>query len=75
MFDPRASSAETLHEYDFELTPSPTNDYDAVILAVSHSEFLEQEEDYFQNFCKSGIFIDIKGVYRNKINKLTYWSL
>lgn len=75
VFDPRANSVETLHEYGFELTTTPKNDYIAVILAVSHSEFLEQKEEYFQKFCKSGIFIDIKGVYRNKINKLTYWSL
>jgi UDP-N-acetyl-D-glucosamine/UDP-N-acetyl-D-galactosamine dehydrogenase len=75
VFDPRASSAETLHEYGFELTALPTNDYNAVILAVPHSEFLKQEEEYFEKFCKSGIFIDIKGVYRNKINNLTYWSL
>lgn len=75
VFDPRANSVETLHEYGFELTTTPKNDYNAVILAVSHSEFLEQKEEYFQKFCKSGIFIDIKGVYRNKINKLTYWSL
>jgi len=75
VFDPRANSTETLHEYGFELTTSPTNDYNAVILAVSHSEFLGQKEEYFQKFCKSGIFIDIKGVYRNKINNLTYWSL
>jgi UDP-N-acetyl-D-galactosamine dehydrogenase len=75
VFDPRANSAETLHEYGFELTTLPTNDYNAVILAVSHSEFLGQNEAFFEKFSKSGIFIDIKGVYRNKINKLAYWSL
>ena len=73
--DPRASSAETLHEYGFELTAAAKNDYNAVILAVPHSEFLEQNEEYFLNFCKSGILLDIKGIYRNKIKKLSYWSL
>jgi UDP-N-acetyl-D-galactosamine dehydrogenase len=75
VYDPLASSTETLHEYGFELTTKPKNDYNAVILAVPHSGFLEKKEKFFEKFCKSGIFIDIKGVYRNKINKLNYWSL
>jgi len=73
--DPQASSTETLHEYGFELKTSPSNDYNAVILAVPHLEFLGHKEEYFQKICKSGILLDIKGVYRNKINNLTYWSL
>jgi hypothetical protein len=24
---------------------------------------------------EKGVFVDIKGIYRNKINELEYWSL
>ncbi len=74
--DPHASSKDLKHEYGFELTDNIANDYDAVIVAVNHKAYLNLTEDYFDSITKGkGIVVDIKGVYKNKINKLTYWSL
>lgn len=75
VYDPKASSEETLHEYGFELKKSLSDNYNAIILAVPHVDFMEYDEVFFQKICNSGILVDIKGVYRGKINHLTYWSL
>lgn len=74
--DPRASSTELKNEYGFELVDKIGGDYDAVVIAVNHKEYLHLNEDYFLSICKSdGTIVDIKGIFRNKINKLNYWSL
>jgi len=74
--DPHASSDQVKHEYGFELTAEPGKDYDAVIVAVNHQEYLDKPESYFQGLCKKkGVFVDVKGVYKGKIKNLTYWSL
>ncbi len=42
IFDPWANYEEVKHEYDLEiLTKLPQNQYDSIIVAVSHNEFLE----------------------------------
>ncbi len=74
--DPMASAVEFEHEYDTELSKSIGKNYDAIVLAVCHKEYLEYSTDYFRSISnKNPIFIDIKGVYRNKIKTMTYWSL
>lgn len=74
--DPHASSDQVKHEYGFELTPEIGKDYDAVIVAVNHEEYLDNPESYFQGISKpNGVFVDVKGVYKGRINSLTYWSL
>ncbi|MFI5219563.1 MAG: nucleotide sugar dehydrogenase [Bacteroidia bacterium] len=74
--DPKASSTELKHEYGFELVEKTGNNYDAVVVAVNHKEYLELNEDYFNSICTAdGVLVDIKGVYRDKIKKLSYWSL
>ncbi len=74
--DPHASSAHLKHEYGFELTPETDSDYDAIILAVNHKEYLGKPESEFQDISKpKGVFVDVKGVYKDKITKLSYWSL
>jgi UDP-N-acetyl-D-galactosamine dehydrogenase len=73
--DPNADSEELKHEYGFGLSEI-SGQYDAIILAVNHREYTNLTEDYFVGLsAEKGIFVDIKGVFRNKINKLTYWSL
>ena len=73
--DPFADSDELKREYGFELTEIKSN-YDAIILAVNHKEYANLSEEYFVKLSTiNGIFVDVKGVYRKKINKLTYWSL
>lgn len=39
VFDPHASKEEVLHEYGVQMIDELANDYDAIILAVSHSAF------------------------------------
>jgi UDP-N-acetyl-D-galactosamine dehydrogenase len=52
------------------------NDYDAVILAVNHKEYLEYNEDYFKSITSpDAFFFDVKGVFRKKIKSLSYKSL
>jgi UDP-N-acetyl-D-galactosamine dehydrogenase len=73
--DPYADSDDLKHEYGFGLSV-PSGKYDAIILAVNHVDYVNLTEDYFTNqSTEKGIFVDVKGVYRKKINKLTYWSL
>ncbi|WP_181304956.1 nucleotide sugar dehydrogenase [Rufibacter sp. XAAS-G3-1] len=74
--DPYASSQELEHEYGFALTENPSNDYDAVVVAVNHRDYVGLEESYFKSISSdSPIVIDLKGIYRGKINTLPYWSL
>lgn len=74
--DPFAVSAEVHEEYGFELKKQPEGQYDAVVVAVGHNQYLNLEEKHFEELTgKEGILIDIKGLYRNKIENLTYWSL
>jgi UDP-N-acetyl-D-galactosamine dehydrogenase len=74
--DPHASSDELKHEYGFGLIAQIGKDYDAVVVAVNHSEYLKLDENYFKSICSSdAIFVDLKGIFRNKIRELNYWSL
>ena len=74
--DPFASSDEINHEYGFTLIPEITGKYDAVVVAVNHSEYLELKEDYFRNLLtEKGLLVDVKGIYRNSIKEIEYLSL
>ena len=76
VIDPHASSEELKHEYGFGLIEKPSGIYDAVIVAVNHTDYVGLPESYFIDFTtEKAIFADIKGIYRNKITKLKYWSL
>lgn len=76
--DPHADSAELKHEYGFELAPEARKGaYDAVVIGVSHNEYMNLDEDFFKSLMKDskGVVIDVKGLYRGKIKELPYWSL
>lgn len=75
--DPHASSEEMLEEYGVSIMKEPGKDYDAVILAVNHKEYQTYTEDDFKALLKDqkGVFVDVKGIYKGKINDLIYWSL
>ena len=74
--DPHADSDELQHEYGFGLTKNPGKDYDAVIITVPHNDYKELGDDYFAGITKPhGMIADLKGIYRNRITKRTYWSL
>jgi UDP-N-acetyl-D-glucosamine/UDP-N-acetyl-D-galactosamine dehydrogenase len=62
IYDPWADSAEVKHEYGYTISEAPDfNNYDGVILAVAHQDFLEE------NFRKKietfkGVVYDVKGI-------------
>ena len=46
--DPNADSEEVMHEYGFKLIEKPRANYDAVIVAVAHKEYMDLDEEYFR---------------------------
>jgi UDP-N-acetyl-D-glucosamine/UDP-N-acetyl-D-galactosamine dehydrogenase len=76
VIDPGASHDEVREEYKLELKNKPSGKYDAIILAVSHKEYLSLSEKWFAPLLNNdGIIVDVKGVLRGRISKHTYWSL
>ena len=76
VIDPRADSDELRHEYGYELTPEPGNDYDAIVVAVNHKEYTALTEVDFKKLAKpEALIVDLKGILRGKIRELKYWSL
>ncbi len=74
--DPYASSEELKHEYGFELISTIGKGYDAVVVAVNHDAYLNLDEAYYKKILsEGGILVDVKGILRNKVKSLTYWSL
>ncbi|NVO32599.1 nucleotide sugar dehydrogenase [Hymenobacter lapidiphilus] len=76
--DPHADSEELFHEYGFRLTPAADvrSDYDAVVVAVSHQPYTEHDEAYFQSITSDdAVLVDIKGLFRGKVQEMQYWSL
>jgi UDP-N-acetyl-D-galactosamine dehydrogenase len=77
LVDPHASSEEMYHEYGVSLVRAPVDKYDAIIVAVNHREYAALDEAYFSSLMTTehGVLIDVKGLYKGKINRLEYWSL
>ena len=74
--DPHADSDEVKHEYGYELVKEMKGPYDAIIVAVNHSEYANKDEAWFKSMLTDkGILVDLKGIYRKKVKNLTYWSL
>ncbi len=76
VIDPHASNEELIHEYGFGLTTKLNSKYEAIIVAVNHQEYKNLDEVYFKNILSdNGVIVDIKGIFRNTIKNITYWSL
>jgi UDP-N-acetyl-D-galactosamine dehydrogenase len=77
LIDPHASSDEMKHEYGVGLIDKASNDYDAIIVAVNHKEYQQMVEADFKGMLSdgTGVFVDVKGIFKNKIKDLEYWSL
>lgn len=77
LVDPHASSEEMVHEYGIGLIEKPTADYDAIVVAVNHKEYKSMNESDFKALLKdgTGVFIDVKGIFKGQISDLEYWSL
>ncbi len=76
VIDPHADHHEVKEEYGVEMADSPSGKYDAIIVAVNHNPYTTLDESYFKEIStNNGILIDIKGIFKNRIKDLTYWSL
>jgi UDP-N-acetyl-D-galactosamine dehydrogenase len=74
--DAYASSDEVNKYYGFELVNDIADDYNAVIVAVSHNEYLDYDEAFFKSIMtNNGILVDVKGLFKDRIKELSYWSL
>lgn len=74
--DPFADATEVNHEYGLTMKPAIGTGYDAIILAVAHDPYKNFTEEYLLSISNEhALFADLKGIYRNKISKLKYWSL
>lgn len=64
IYDPWVNPEDAKHEYDIELTPElKENHYDAVILAVSHTEFQKMGAEGIRKLCKANsVLFDAKGL-------------
>lgn len=73
--DAFADAEEVHHEYGLTLTENLDSDYDAVIVAVAHHQYIELEMDYFKSLMtEDPIFFDLKGIYKPD-DSLSYWRM
>lgn len=66
-FDPWANTDEVKHEYDIDCLSelSENEKYDAIVLTVSHQEFLQLDLEKFLN--GNGVIYDVKGILSKEI--------
>ena len=65
IYDPWVSATEAMHEYGLTCLPDspPEGNYDAVIIAVAHREFLDLGADGIRKFLQpGGVVFDVKGI-------------
>jgi UDP-N-acetyl-D-glucosamine/UDP-N-acetyl-D-galactosamine dehydrogenase len=60
VYDPWASKHEVKEEYNISLLDNLTEEYDGILLAVSHNEYKSLNLENFKN--SNGVVFDIKGV-------------
>lgn len=74
--DPYADPEDVKRMYGITLSEKPKDNYDSVVVAVGHDAYRNLKEDYFQGLTKdNSVLVDVKGLYRDKIHNLKYWSL
>jgi len=74
--DPLADPAEVKHEYGFDLIPQPRKNYHAIILAVSHDEYVAMDEKDFKALANGHtLFYNVKGIKKGQVGELKYLCL
>jgi UDP-N-acetyl-D-galactosamine dehydrogenase len=67
VYDPWAEQEEVLNEYNIEATNElPKNSYDAIILSVSHQEFLNT--NWRKKLNNNGVIYDVKGFLKEEVD-------
>ena len=79
LVDAYASPNDVVHEYKIPLMDAPSDNYDAVVVAVNHKEYVSLDTDYFKSIMNGApILMDLKGVYNQKEAEgagIDYWRL
>lgn len=78
VIDPWASSDDFMEEYGIGIkAEADENAYDAIIVAVNHKEYIGWQAADFKKYFNDdkGVFVDLKGIYRNMKEEFNYWSL
>lgn len=77
IIDPYASPNEVAHEYRLTLVDKPSDQYDAVIVAVGHDAYRMLDVSYFKSLMNGApILLDLKGLYTvAKEDGMDYWRL
>ncbi len=75
--DPHASPNEVAHEYRLTLIDKPSDQYDAVVVAVGHDAYRTLDVAYFRSLMNGApILLDLKGLYDvKKDDGIDYWRL
>ncbi len=73
--DPFASSHQLEEEYGISLLDEHHYEYDGVIVAVAHDQYVQLDESFFRSVMNENpIVFDLKGIYNN-FEDLIYWRL
>lgn len=76
VLDPMADAESLKEDYGLDLVTEPSGQYDAIILAVAHTPFLEIQNETLKSWANSpALLIDIKGLFRHRSQGFEYWSL
>jgi UDP-N-acetyl-D-glucosamine/UDP-N-acetyl-D-galactosamine dehydrogenase len=80
LVDPHASPTETREEYGIDIRKEIGDNYDAVIVAVDHREYLDFTVDDFRKLGNGALVLtDVKSTYRKLFSSqqdgICYWSL
>jgi len=75
--DPYASPNQVAHEYKMTMTDNISDDYDAIIVAVGHEQYVNLDVEYFKSKMNTKpILIDLKALYSAGISEyVDYWRL
>lgn len=75
--DPHASPNEVAHEYNLGMVDSISDNYDAVVVAVSHKEYKDLDANYFKSIMNGQpVLIDLKSMYQfEPESEMVYWRL
>jgi UDP-N-acetyl-D-galactosamine dehydrogenase len=76
IIDPYASASDLRAEFDLELSATPSGKYDAIIVALGHTPYLNLDSSYFLGLSDDNpIVMDLKGLYSNLNQRFAYWRL
>jgi UDP-N-acetyl-D-galactosamine dehydrogenase len=74
--DPFADPHEVREEYGLVLQQNVGSDYDAVIIATPHHQYVSMPvEELYSVTRASALIADLKGIFKDRIRERSYWSL